>query len=92
MEQTGTQSFTSPAKALTVLLLTLLAAPAMAHGPQGHGPGEARQQKAAQPADKNAKPVMRQLAAQAEESAGAQRFCMKNQQGKVHCIPFGPGH
>lgn len=92
MEQTGKRSFTTVAAALAALLLILAAVPAKAHGPQGHGPDAVRSQKTPQPADKHAKPGMRQLAVQAEDPVGAQRFCMKNQQGKVHCIPFGPGH
>jgi hypothetical protein len=35
--------------------------------------------------------AVRAVAARPAASAG-QQFCMKNREGKLHCIPFGPAH
>lgn len=67
-----------------LLCACLLAAP-LAGAHEGH-------EHKAKPADKGStgKPEPRPGRTALAEAESNQRFCMKNKEGKVHCIPFGP--
>lgn len=59
------------------------AMPALGH--QGAHPEAAPRQDQSAPGKPAPKPKKTALA----EAQSNERFCMKNQDGKVHCIPFG---
>ena len=78
-----------------VLLMTLCSAATFAHEPVNQG-NRAAQQAAKAKAGRHSPPdapSMRKsrLASSEPINAHADRFCMKNYLGKVHCIPM-PNH
>lgn len=67
------------------LICASLLAPALAAAHEGHAPKPKPPEKDS--AGKPAPPPGRTALAEAEPN---QRFCMKNKEGRVHCIYFGP--
>jgi hypothetical protein len=70
---------------LMLLMGALLLASGLARAHEGHVPKPKPPEKDS--AGKPAPPPGRTALAEADIS---QRFCMKNKEGRVHCIPFGP--